>query len=400
MEAAEAALNLVTSLEMNDTPEAEEFVNRFYETVNTKGSVDTVSFLAEGGTPDEIALRKRRGDGKPKGSADHCTYCGEFMGENHSCSPKQTPAEKMAEAEAALLAGVESITTSEDFKKAMDFAANIHQYSFGNSLMLMFQHQRRQQLNPDETPVDPGVFQAFTKWKAAKRFVNKGQRGYQILVPNMRKSRYYLDDSGKKVYLKYKEDAPKGKKVEMGQYLDPKTPFLVGNTFAQYQTSGEDVPVMPKPVLLKGESVPQLRENVETLLWGAGYTVEYVEPNDPRLGGANGVTRFDKKEVLVRNDVDDFQRDKTLVHEFAHATLHGGEGEYSHRGFGEVQAEAAAYLTFKTLADFETDDYSIPYIAGWSSTLGENSAERAQKTRMALNDVSKVTKTITEMFNA
>lgn len=106
------------------------------------------------------------------------------------------------------------------------------------------------------------------------------------------------------------------------------------------------------------------------------------------------------KEVLVRNDVDDFQRDKTLVHEFAHVTLHTDEDEYHHRGLGEVQAEAAAYLTFKTLADFETDDYSMPYIAGWSTSLSNDPAERSKKTRAALNDVSKVTKAITEMFNA
>lgn len=398
--AAEAAISLVQSLDIEDSPEAKDFVDRFYNAVNTQSTVDTVNYLAAGGAPDEVRDRKRKGDGQGKGGAENCPFCGEFMGEGHACTPKKTPEEKMAEAEARLLAGVEQITSGEEFKNALDFAANIHHYSFGNSLMLMFDHGARHRADPENVPADPGVFQAFNKWKAADRFVMKGQHGYPILVPNMRTARYYLDDSGKRVDLKYKEAAPKGKEIKTFQYLDKKTPFLVGTTFAQYQTDGEPVPSLPKPTLLKGESVEGLRDNVETLLWGAGYKVEYVDPSDKRLGGANGVTRLDSKEVLVRNDVDDFQRDKTLVHEFAHVTLHADTNEYHHRGLGEVQAEAAAYLTFKTLADFDTDDYSMPYIAGWSSSLSSDPKERAHKTRAALNDVSKVTKAITEMFNA
>lgn len=398
MDAAEAALSLVQSLEMDGSPEAEAFVDRFYNSVNTQGTVDAVNYLAEGGAPDEVRDRKRKGDGQPKGGADNCPYCGEFMGEGHACAPKKTPEEKMAEAEARLLAGVEEITNGEDFKKALDFAAGVYNYSFGNSLMLLFEHNARHQADPENVPADPGVFQAFGKWKAADRYVTKGSKGYPILVPNMRTGRFYIDENGKRIPLAYKEKAPKGAKVEKFQYKDKKMPFLVGSTFAEYQTDGAPIPRPPRPKLLEGQSVPQLRENVETLLWSQGYTVEYVDPDDSRLGGANGVTYLESKEVLVRNDVDDFQRDKTLIHEYAHATLHADTGEYHHRGLGEVQAEAAAYLTFKTLADVDTDDYSMPYIAGWSSTLSSDPKERAQKTRSALNDVSKVTSAITAMF--
>jgi hypothetical protein len=42
----------------------------------------------------------------------------------------------------------------------------------------------------------------------------------------------------------------------------------------------------------------------------------------------------------------------------------------------------------------------MPYIAGWSTSLSNDPVERSKKTRAALNDVSKVTKAITEMFNA
>lgn len=399
--AAEAAISLVQSLDIKDSPEAADFIDLFYRAVNTQSTVDAVNYLAAGGAPDEVRERKRKGDGKSLNKAENCPFCGEFMAAEHACTPKQTPAEKMAEAEARLLAGVEQITNGEEFKNALDFAAGVYNYSFGNSLMLMFEHQARLISDPENVPADPGVFQAFGKWKKASRYVTSGPgSAYQILIPNMRKGRFYLDDSGKRVNLAYKENAPAGKKVETYQYLNNEMPFLVGSTFAEYQTDGEPVPKLPKPTLLKGESVPQLRENVETLLWGAGYSIEYVDPDDKRLSGANGVTMLKSKEVLVRNDVDDFQRDKTLVHEFAHVTLHTDEDEYHHRGLGEVQAEAAAYLTFKTLADFDTDDYSLPYIAGWSTSLSNDPVERSKKTRAALNDVSKVTKAITEMFNA
>ena len=66
-----------------------------------------------------------------------------------------------------------------------------------------------------------------------------------------------------------------------------------------------------------------------------GYTVSRGD-----CQGANGVTKFDTKEVIVRRDVDDAQAVKTLAHEAAHTTLHEKLVDRTCRGLIEVEAES------------------------------------------------------------
>ena len=87
-------------------------------------------------------------------------------------------------------------------------------------------------------------------------------------------------------------------------------------------------------------------------------------------GAANGITNYQTRTVTVRDEVDDLQATKTLLHELSHALLHDpsffkdGVSTAFCRGDAEVEAESVAYLV-AAAQGMSTDDYSFPYIAGW-----------------------------------
>ena len=96
-----------------------------------------------------------------------------------------------------------------------------------------------------------------------------------------------------------------------------------------------------------------------TQIAAAGYEVERG-----CCGGANGRTDFVTRRVTVRDDVDDAQAVKTLVHELAHVWLHDPAESIHHGGTAEVEAESAAYVVCRA-AGMAPEDYSLPYVAHW-----------------------------------
>lgn len=313
---------------------------------------------------------------------------------------KLTFEQKMENAQNNLLSAIDALRSSDDWKAALDFAASVRGYSFGNSMLLAFEHRMRHALDPDNVPAEPGYFMSFNHWKDKGRSVLKGAKGYPILAPNLVKSRYYVDNTGARIYLKKGDKVPAGRQVQTTQFLKG---FTVTYTFAQCDTDGEPVPEMPRPTLLAGETLPGLREKVIELAEADGYTVEYINrADDPVLaGGANGYTQWATKRIVVAADLpSEFQKDKTLIHEFGHMMLHaeGADGHSEHHGMKEVQAEAAAYLTFKTLADFDTSDYSVAYTTGWLAAVPGGKEEQLKEAQRALNAVGKVSKRIIDAY--
>lgn len=314
---------------------------------------------------------------------------------------KLTPEEKLANAEESLLQAIDSLSSEEGFKAALDFAAKVPGYSIGNTLLLSWEHNTRCLLNPD-TPGDPGYFMSYNRWKEHGRTVVKGAKGYPILGPKTIKSRWYEGADGKPVILKKGDTVPPGKEVHYGSRV---VGFTVVYTFPQYLTEGEDIPEPPRPKLLEGESLPGLQEEVKNLIEENGYTLSYVNRADDSVlrSGANGYTDFTHRQVVVCADLpSDFARDKTLLHEYAHMVMHdtGGEGQSEHHGLQEVQAEAAAYLTFKTLADFDTSDYSVPYTAGWLTSVSGDRTVQMREAQRAINAVGKVATTVVDAYHA
>ncbi|WP_293766632.1 ImmA/IrrE family metallo-endopeptidase [Sporichthya sp.] len=114
-------------------------------------------------------------------------------------------------------------------------------------------------------------------------------------------------------------------------------------------------------------------------------TFGYAVRRGPCSGGANGITDFTARTVVVRDDVSDAQAAKTLAHELGHIRADHETrflAEYGSslgcRAQAEVEAESIAFLVTHA-AGLTSEAYSVPYLAGWSG--GDSSMLRDAATR-------------------
>ena len=128
------------------------------------------------------------------------------------------------------------------------------------------------------------------------------------------------------------------------------------------------LPEPPTPELLRGDDAPaRVWDAVVAELAVDGYTVGLVE----RARGAtwNGQTSFTSREVRVHDDLEPPQRLKTLLHEWAHATMgHETSVSESSRHIAEVEAESVAYLLCDRVG-VDSQQYTVPYVSGWAGSV-------------------------------
>jgi hypothetical protein len=103
----------------------------------------------------------------------------------------------------------------------------------------------------------------------------------------------------------------------------------------------------------------------------------------PSERGENGYTSPVDSVVQVTEGLSDAQAAKTLVHEVAHMLLHTKDSELTadavlHRNVAEIEAESVAHIVAQ-VHGLPTDDYSIPYVAGWSNGKPEAVAATADR---------------------
>ena len=93
-------------------------------------------------------------------------------------------------------------------------------------------------------------------------------------------------------------------------------------------------------------------------------------------GGAKGKVSFlpngkeyIPQQITIQPGMSEVQTVKTLIHETAHAFMHGGERntpELNNPHVRETEAESVAYVVCQHLG-LDTSEYSFPYLAGWST---------------------------------
>jgi hypothetical protein len=274
---------------------------------------------------------------------------------------KAAQAEKVAAAQAALDEAVASIQSGDDWMRWLEWQSKLHAYSPRNVMLLASQAISR--------GIDLSYCAGFNTWKALGRRVDKGESGLAVIAPCPGKLRVAVDSDGQERLLR-RDEIP-----EAGEQLVEKRAmkgFKVEWTFDVSQTSGDPIPTHPTPRLLEGEAPPGLGVAVMRLVESRGYEVGTVADSGA-LNGANGVTRWDSRQVLVRADMDDAAMVKTLIHEAGHVLLHENMLGMP-RGRKEVEAESVAFVV-AFAHGMPTDDYSFPYVAGWAATSKDPARE-------------------------
>jgi antirestriction protein ArdC len=225
-----------------------------------------------------------------------------------------------------LTAGIEALTSSEEWERYLAVQARFHNYSFGNVLLIHLQR-------PTATRVA-----GYRAWQALGRQVQKGEKAIKIWAPMIGKDKE-ADDGSTKLYG-----------------------FRLANVFDVAQTDGEELPEIVH--LLTGDGPEGVWDRLVDIAQELGFAVGMDELNGPN-GWCNHMTH----EIMVEVNRDDAQQMKTLVHEIGHAILHG-ENRLA-RELMELEAESVAYIVCQAVG-LETSDYSFGYVAHWA---GESAVE-------------------------
>jgi len=235
-----------------------------------------------------------------------------------------------------LLEQVGRLRTSGEWLAAMVTAARFHDYSVGNWLLLWSQAEQR-----GTAVTRPAGYRA---WQQFGRHVRRGERGYKILAPIIR--RLPAEEA----------DDEEPRRIVTG--------FRVVTVFDVSQTDGEPLAEVG-PRLLTGDGDADLLNAAVGLIEEHGYEFS-LGP----LHGPNGQTRPLIRQVVVEETLEAAQRTKTTVHELAHVLMHAGGREIGCRGRIEVEAESVAYVVCGA-AGLDTSAYSVAYVASWAETTAD-----------------------------
>jgi hypothetical protein len=198
----------------------------------------------------------------------------------------------------------------EDLVRYLRFWGSFHRYSYHNAMLILSQ-------NPDATHVA-----GFHRWRKVGRYVRKGEHGIAILYPRIRA----------------REDEETGEKE---RFLSG---FGVGYVFDVSATDGAPLPEAPA-WRTKGPANPGDVERIVDEIRRQGITVRMGRAAvEERIPGADGVTYREGDAVVIaaRDDFDPAHTVHTLLHEFAHATLHLGTDRPASREQRELEADAVA----------------------------------------------------------
>ncbi|MCF4123694.1 ssDNA-binding domain-containing protein [Antribacter sp. KLBMP9083] len=299
-------------------------------------------------------------------------------------SPETQAAERQAKLDALheqLTGAVEQLVTGEDWQRALRFTAKFRRYSFGNCLLLYQQSLAAYEAGLLPEPY-PQFVAGYRQWQSLGRFVLKGAKSFQILAPTT--ARVALADDGTVRRL------AKGEKPGPGETVTTRmVGTKVAHVFPAEFTDGEPLPETPVPQLLQGQAPPGLWDGLAAQIQAKGFTLGDA-PNAAAIGGANGVTKFGTKEILVRDDMDPLQRTKTLAHEVGHLDAHSPEDPDvpSHRGLAEVEAESIA-LVILSAHNADSSQYTVPYVSTWASRVeGVDPVTAVQQTAARVRSVA------------
>lgn len=243
-----------------------------------------------------------------------------------------------------LRAGIEQLTSSEQWTRWLDVQRRFHHYSWGNCLLISLQR-------PDATYVA-----GYRRWQQLKRQVRKGEKGIAILAPIVNRVPRSADRD---------DDAVEGEDV-----LHVVRAFRTAFVFDVTQTDGEPLPQIAQRLL--GEDPADAFYKLQAVAGALDFSVEVTPLGD----SLNGDCHHGLRRIRVNADVSPKQGVKTLAHEIAHALLHGPSDVAADmpRALKELEAESVAYVVCSDLG-IDSGEYSFGYVAGWAG--GGDAASKA-----------------------
>jgi hypothetical protein len=249
-----------------------------------------------------------------------------------------------------LTALTDEARASQQFQDWLDVQSRFHDYSHRNTLLIQLQC-------PDATKVA-----GYNTWRNEfDRHVQEGEQAIWIWAPIITKqcpecenSPSYHEQSG----CEYDETSPD----EWSKGLVGFKPTAV---FDVSQTEGEPLPELETEATGDADDLVPAFEGAAADI---GVTVPIVDADEWKHGDAKGVCKYRSKrdlqpvvEAKARSNQADLA--VTLIHEYAHATLHSGVTDETERSKREIEAEAVAYIVGRY---FELDTSgSAFYLAAW-----------------------------------
>lgn len=262
---------------------------------------------------------------------------------------------RVDEAKQALTTQLSALTSSDDWKRTLTSMAvlgrtSIARLSFRNFILTLSQRP---------TITHAATFQS---WRALGRAVRKGERALYVLKPRFAR----------------RDDASKDEDKKL-------VGFGVLPLFAFEQTDGPPLETAVAPVDF--ESAAGFAHTVERLRIVALERCQHVEAIDlrPRTStdqpGVFGWFHRPTRRIVVLTDTSSQQQFATLVHELAHAILHGADDHHS-RARKEVEAESTSFVVCHALG-LDTSSFALPYVATWAGGDLDEVAEAGENVRRA-----------------
>ncbi|QKY20523.1 DUF955 domain-containing protein [Halolamina sp. CBA1230] len=251
-----------------------------------------------------------------------------------------------------LVAGVDDAQASAEFQEWLDVQSRFHDYSSRNTLLIKRQC-------PEATKVA-----GYRTWQEEfDRHVKEGESAIWIWAPIIARqcpecenSPGYHEDSG----CEYDETPPE-------EWSEGLVGFQPAPVFDVSQTEGEPLPDLDTAATGDaGDLVDQLTAAADEL----GVTVRIVPDDDWPHGEAKGICQQlslidGQPRVEVRDRANEADLARTLIHEYAHALLHGDVDDDTERSKREVEAEAVAYVVGR-YCGLDTSGSAF-YLAAWES---------------------------------
>ncbi len=255
-----------------------------------------------------------------------------FIGSEHK---GKTQKERIKEITEQLEAGVTAVFESDAYKAYLKCMSKFHNYSLNNTLLIALQRP------------DASLVAGYQAWKKDHgRQVRKGEKGIKIIAP----CKY-------KVELEEKDD-------DGNQKIAEYTGFKIATVFDVAQTDGKELPSIGVNELAGDVGGYRKLFNALTEICPVPIYTEDIQ------NGAKGYYSDAERKIVIKSDMSQLQTIKTMIHEMAHEKLHAKENldpDYPvDRRTREVEAEGVAFCVSSAFK-LDVSDYSMSYIAGWSS---------------------------------